>query len=87
LEGQLRLPILQLPFFLPAGLAAKPPSSSRLQNLSRADPNPADVARGAWTMANDCLQVVEEWVVTRDKERERAVTDLTEAAEVRRRGL
>lgn len=38
-------------------------------------------------MANDCLQVVEEWVVTRDKERERAVTDLTEAAEVRRRGL
>jgi len=29
------------------------------------------------------LKVVEEWVVTRDKERERAVTDLTEAAEMR----
>jgi hypothetical protein len=38
-------------------------------------------------MVDDCVQVVEEWVVTRDKERERAVTDLTEAAEVRRRGL
>lgn len=29
------------------------------------------------------LKVVEEWVMTRDRERERAVTDLTEAAEMR----